>query len=87
MPVYLTRLTTVAADPVTSTTFFHETLQAVFDCLLRVGAADGDGGALGKVQAYIGMTEEQFRLTLHAHLLSVGVLLQQPRTETTRGQV
>ena len=27
------------------------------------------GGALGKVQAYIGMTEEQFRLTLHAHIL------------------
>ena len=69
MPDYLTRLTTVAADPVASATFFNETLQAVFDCLLRVGAADGDGGALGKVQAYIGMTEEQFRLTLHTHLL------------------
>ena len=41
----------------------------MFDHVLRVRASDGDGGALGKVQAYIGMTEEQSRLTLHAHLL------------------
>ena len=69
MPDYITRLKTVASDPVASATFFHETLQAVFDCILGVGAADGDGGVLGKVQACIGMTEEQFRLSLHAHLL------------------
>ncbi|CAN0479746.1 unnamed protein product, partial [Scytosiphon promiscuus] len=42
---------------------------AVFDYVLRVDAPDGDGGALGRIQAYIGMTEEQFRLTLHAHIL------------------
>ena len=58
MPDCITRLKTVAADPVASATFVHETLQAVFDCLLRVGSADGDAGALGKVQVYIGMTEE-----------------------------
>ena len=51
MPDHLTRLRTVAADPVACATFFHETIQAVFDYLLRVGATDGDGGALGKVQA------------------------------------
>ena len=28
-----------------------------------------ESGALGKVQAYIGMTEEHSRLTLHAHLM------------------
>lgn len=38
-------------------------------CILRFGAKDGDGGALRTVKAYIGMTEEQFRLMLHAHLL------------------
>ena len=41
----------------------------VFDHVLRVGISDGDGGALRKVQAYIGMTELHFKLTLHAHLL------------------
>ena len=60
---------TVAGDLVASTTFIYETLQAVCDCILWVGAWDGDGGALGKVQAYIGMTEEQSRLTLHARRL------------------
>ncbi|CAN0489145.1 unnamed protein product, partial [Laminaria digitata] len=69
MPNYVDRLRIVANDPVAAATFFQETLQAVFDCLLRVGAKDGDGGVLGKVKSYIGMTEEQFRLTLHAHLL------------------
>ena len=58
------------ADPLASATFLHETLQAVFNCLLRVGAADGDGGALGKVQAYIGLlTEGKVQPTLHAHLI------------------
>ena len=69
MPDYVTSLRTVADDPVASATFFHETTHAVFDTVLRVAASDGDGGALGKVLAYIGMIEEHFRLTLHAHLL------------------
>ena len=69
MPDFITRLKTVAADPVASATFFHETLHTVFYCLLRVRASDGDGGILGTVQANIGMTEEKFRLTLHGHLL------------------
>ena len=68
MPNYITRLKTVATDPAASATFFHETLQAIFDSLLRVGAANGDGGALGKMQAYISMTEERFRLALHTPL-------------------
>ncbi|CAN0473777.1 unnamed protein product, partial [Laminaria digitata] len=62
-PNYIDRLRIVANDPVAAAAFVQETLQAVVDCLLRVGAKNGDGGA------YIGMTEEQFRLTLHAHLL------------------
>ena len=33
MPDYIARLKTVAADPVASATFFHETLQAVLYCL------------------------------------------------------
>ncbi|CAN0365278.1 unnamed protein product, partial [Laminaria digitata] len=69
MPNYIDPLRIVASDPVAAATSFQETLQAVFDCLLRVGAKDGDGGVLGKVKSYIGMTEEQFRPTLHAHLL------------------
>lgn len=69
MPDYLTRLETVAADPAASATFFRESLQAVFDCLSRVGVADGDGDALGEMQAHIGMTQEKFRLTSLAHLL------------------
>ena len=59
MPDYVTTLRTVADDPVASATYFHETTEAVFDRVLTVGASDGDGGALGEVQAYIGMTEEQ----------------------------
>eukprot|EP00904_Undaria_pinnatifida_P002722 jgi/Undpi1/12450/HiC_scaffold_5.g02121.m1 len=62
-------LETVAADPAASATFFRESLQAVFDCLSRVGVADGDGDALGEMQAHIGMTQEKFRLTSLAHLL------------------
>ena len=68
MPDYIPSLRTVADDPVASATFCHETTQAVFDHVLRVGVSDGDGGALEKVRAYTGMTEEHFRLTLHAHL-------------------
>ena len=55
MPHYMSRVKPVAAHPVASTTFFHETLQAVFNCLFRVGEADGHGGASWKVHAYIGM--------------------------------
>ena len=60
MPDYKSRVKTVAADPVASAAFFHEILHAVCNCLLRVGAADGDGGALGKVQAYIGLYRGAF---------------------------
>ena len=56
MPGYMSRVKTVAADPVASATFSHETLQAVFNCLLRIGAADGDGGAWGKLQVYVGLS-------------------------------
>ena len=69
IPDYTSRPKTVAADTVASATFFHETQQAVFNCLLRVRAANDDGGALGKVKAYIGKTAWQFRPTWHAHLL------------------
>ena len=69
MPDYTSRPKTVAADPVASATFIHETQQAVFNCLLRIGVTNDDGGAMGKVQAYIGKTEWQFRPSWHARLL------------------
>ena len=69
MPDYMSRVKTVATNPLASATFFHETLQDVFNCLLKIGAADIDGGALGKVQAYIGLDRGAIWLTLHAHLL------------------
>ncbi len=48
---------------------FHITFEAVLTCLLRFGAKDGKGGVLGRIKAYIGMTEEQKRLTPHCHLV------------------
>ncbi|CAN0265693.1 unnamed protein product, partial [Scytosiphon promiscuus] len=69
LPAYVDRLQKIAADPVASADFFHIMIDAVMTCLLRFGARDGDGGVLGRVKAYIGMTEEQKRLTLHCHLL------------------
>ncbi|CAN0249308.1 unnamed protein product, partial [Ectocarpus fasciculatus] len=68
-PAYADKLRLVANDPVASADFFHATIDAVLMCLLRFGACDGDGGVLGRVKGYVGMTEEQKRLTLHCHLL------------------
>ncbi|CAM9735414.1 unnamed protein product, partial [Ectocarpus sp. 13 AM-2016] len=68
-PAYADKLRFVANDPVASADFFHATIDAVLTCLLRFGACDGDGGVLGRVKGYVGMTEEQKRLTLHCHLL------------------
>eukprot|EP00904_Undaria_pinnatifida_P001808 jgi/Undpi1/11628/HiC_scaffold_35.g13923.m1 len=47
---------------------FWDPLQQSFSSGNGVGAANGDGGALGKMQAYISMTEERFRLALHTPL-------------------
>ncbi|CAN0352456.1 unnamed protein product, partial [Ectocarpus sp. 13 AM-2016] len=69
LPQYVKRLQLIAADPVASAEFFHVMIDAVMKTLLRFGAKDGDGGVLGRVKAYVGMTEEQRRLTLHCHLL------------------
>lgn len=69
LPKYVKRLQLIAADPVASTDFFHIMIEAVLKTLLRFGAKDGDGGVLGRIKAYVGMTEEQRRLTLHCHLL------------------
>lgn len=69
LPTYVERIQKIAEDPVASADFFHITIDAVMKCLLRFGAKDGDGGVLGRVKAYVGMTEEQKRLTLHCHLL------------------
>ncbi|CAN0208553.1 unnamed protein product, partial [Scytosiphon promiscuus] len=68
-PSYVERLQRIADDPVASADYFHITIQAVMGGLLRFGAKDSDGGVLGRVKAYVGMTEEQKRLTLHCHLL------------------
>lgn len=69
MPTYCDRLRLTAGDPVACADFYHDTVAAVLTSLLRFGAPDGDGGVLGRVKAYVGMTEEQRRLTLHCHLL------------------
>ena len=53
---YADKLRLVAADPVASALFFHATIDAVVSCLLRFGATDGDGGVLGKVKGYVGIT-------------------------------
>ena len=79
MPDYMSSVKTVAADPVPSGTFFHETLRAVFSCLLRVGAADGDGGALGQMQTYIGLDRGAILAYISCPSVSVGIRLQQPR--------
>ena len=84
MPDYMSRVKTVAADPAASATFFHEILQAVFNCLSRVGAADGDGGALGKVQAYIGLDRGAVLAYITCPSDSVGMRLQQPRAAGRR---
>ncbi|CAM9810158.1 unnamed protein product, partial [Ectocarpus sp. 13 AM-2016] len=44
-------------------------MEALVKYILMFGAKDGDGGALGNIKAYIGMTEEQHRLMLHGHLM------------------
>lgn len=69
LPSYVERLQKISDDPVASADFFHITIDAVMTALLRFGAKDGDGGVLGRVKAFVGMTEEQKRLTLHCHLL------------------
>ncbi|CAM9552138.1 unnamed protein product, partial [Laminaria digitata] len=69
MPDYCDRLRLIAGHPVACADFYHDTVAAMLTSLLRVGATDGDGGVLGRVKAYVGMTEEQRRLTLHCHLL------------------
>ncbi|CAM9848471.1 unnamed protein product, partial [Pylaiella littoralis] len=69
LPDHVKRLQSIAGDPVASADFFHITIDAVLETLLRFGAKDGDGGVLGRIKAYVGMTEEQRRLTLHCHLL------------------
>lgn len=68
-PDYVEKLRLVARDPVASALFYHAMIDAVLSCLLRFGASDGDGGILGRVKGYVGMTEEQRRLSLHCHLL------------------
>ena len=65
------RVKTAAADPIASATFFHETIQAVFNCLLRVGGQLMMMTAVpwGKCRRISTSTEGQFRPTLHARLL------------------
>ena len=75
---------TVAADPVASATFCHGTEQAVCVCLSRVGAADGDGGALGKVQAYIDLDRGENSAYTAGPSVSVGIRLQQSRAAEIR---
>lgn len=58
-PDYPERLRLIASDHVASAFFYHSTTKAVLKCLLRFGANDGDGGVLGRVKGYVGMTEEQ----------------------------
>ena len=84
IPDFIPRVKTVAVDPVASATFFHETLKTVFNCLLRVGAADGDGGALGKVQAYIGLDRGAISTYIACPSVSVGIRLQHLRAAERR---
>ena len=69
---------------VKTVTFIHETLQDVFNSLLRVGAADGDGGALAKMQAYIGLDRGAISTYISCSFVSVGIRLQQPRAAERR---
>lgn len=59
---YPEKLRLVASDPVASAFVFHATIDAVLKCLLQFGASDG-GGGLGRVKGYVGMVEEQRRLS------------------------
>ncbi|CAN0352673.1 unnamed protein product, partial [Pylaiella littoralis] len=68
-PDHAKRLRLVARDHVASAFFYHSVTDAVLTCSIRFGAGDGDGGVLGRVKGYIGMTEEQRRLMLYCHLL------------------
>lgn len=69
LPNSAKRVNIIAGHPVASADFFHIMIEAVMKALLRFGASDGDGGVLGRIKAYIGMTEGQRRLMLHCHLL------------------
>ena len=80
----MSRVKTVAADPVASAMFCHGTEQAVFNCLSKVGAADGDGGAFGKVQAYIGLDRGEIMAYTAGPSVSVSIWLQQPRAAEIR---
>ena len=84
MPDYMSRVKTVAADPVASAKCFHETLQALFNYLFSVGAADGEGGTLGKVQAYIGLDRGAVSAYIACPSVSAGIRLQQPRAAERR---
>lgn len=68
-PDFAERLRLVAFDPVASVDFDHTTIDGVLRCLLRFGASDGDGGVLGRIKGYVGMTEEQKNLVLHCRVL------------------
>ncbi|CAB1096245.1 unnamed protein product [Ectocarpus sp. CCAP 1310/34] len=54
---------------VASALYYHSVTDAVLTWLLRVDARDGDGGVLGRVKGYLGMTEEQRRVMLHSHVV------------------
>ena len=69
LPSYVERIQKIAADPVASADFFHIVIDAVMKCLLRFGRKDSRGGTLGRSKAFVGMCEEQKRLTLHFHCL------------------
>lgn len=45
MPSFIKRLQVVAGDPVVSTTFFHETVDAMIKCISRCNVDNGGGGA------------------------------------------
>ena len=65
---------------------FYKVMTAYFECLIRPGKR----GILGYVNSYFGMVEEQFRGTLHAHILlwvdgieSIDVLSEKIRIDAT----
>ena len=53
-------------------------------CLLREGAGDGNGGALGKVQVCIGEDRGEIPGYLACQFVTVGTRLQQPRAAERR---
>ena len=79
MPKHMSGVKTVATGPVAPATFFQETLTAIFKCIVCVGGSYGDGGALGKVQAYIGLDRGAISTNIACPSVSVGLRLQQPR--------